>query len=1043
MSYLRLSIIGDCTIEVEDNRVTPRTPHVFALLLLLAVRQGTPISRQELQTLLVGDPPKATLARHSLRQLLYRLRRMGLCIEELSSGLMLCETDIAEPMDLLRRMDPSTRSRLTLPELEILPSYLPRLPKAFSIWLGEVRDDVQGQIRELLLADLELLHASHAWRDLIRLCEMLSLVDPANTEVVRARAEALTMTGRKEEALQVIDQFSRDIPLSADATAMLQAVRSRITKTTIARREGTLRARASCLTFLDAEWGKLPSEGARLSALIGHAGLGKTRVADEFATRVSFRGAHVVRFDCDSQSHQQPLALFSHILPSLRAMRGSLGASPEYKVALGLVRPTADSTEPALPEFMSLEARRADIQSALIDLLEAVTLERPLLLVVDDAHLLDDASRSVLRALTTTRNAARVQVLVCARPSPHNATLLAPAKRSSIFELAPLSPEDSRELLLELSADNIPGDEYVAWSLAQAAGNPFYLHQLAAHPSSSPTSLPFDISSLALSSYSSLRPESRAVLETCLLLGRFATMGRAVLIAGIDDRAMLDALRELEERDLVYFADGHLSGPHALLHDALRLLIPTSVAALLHRRIAARLEEDCVADQFTTSLAWASALSWLAAAEPAAATHLLRRCAGHAASLGEPAAGAELLSQVPLSAIPLALQGELLDDLERLANAGGSRAVAVAALNDRLRLARELGEPGDQLKSLELRIIESNLLNGSQHAPAAEELAALLADTSVAVPIRAQAGTRLLVLADVEFDTRLAAHTRACLRMIESRDEKTREIIARADLVYHTTFGDVDEATTLAMRLLAVFPEPSTLTSCMNARSYAALAFSRMGNSEQVKPVAEADYNFLMARRIYGEALYTASLRTEAAIVEGDFDDAALWLAKSEAAARGVSPRQLSPSSGYYANAGILAMRQGRYDEAEEYLLAPKREASMLITSARHRAVSLAYLLRIQQLRCDENLSPENVAQLHELYHKGGNLGGQDQNVEALWCAVTLNGDVASASELLTDYLLVKRRGRSTPEWSLRHATAADEAWRKYYSRPGAPLRPL
>jgi hypothetical protein len=346
---------------------------------------------------------------------LYKLRQIGLRFEEHAAGLRLRNAKIVGPVDVLRAMDIRARCRLTPADLEILPSYLPPLPKAFIAWLDDVKGGIESEMRQLSLADLETCRMSHAWDDVLRLSETLMSFDAANEEVVRSRAEALAMTGHREAALQVLDTFTRETSPSTDAIALLQSVRARIVKTSITRRAGTLRARKECLTLLDAEWAQLASEGARVSAVLGVAGLGKTRVAEEFAARIAFRGGHVLRFNCDGQARQQPLSLFSHILPSLRAMRGSLGASPEYKASLALVRPANDGTEPTMPEGLSLEARRADIQSALIDLLEAVTSERPMLLIVDEAHLLDAASRAVLRALTTMANTAMLAgARVCA-----------------------------------------------------------------------------------------------------------------------------------------------------------------------------------------------------------------------------------------------------------------------------------------------------------------------------------------------------------------------------------------------------------------------------------------------------------------------------------------------------------------------------------------------------------------------------------------------------------------------------------------------------
>jgi tetratricopeptide (TPR) repeat protein/DNA-binding SARP family transcriptional activator len=1034
MTLVRLAIVGNCVIEVDGSPVTPASSHLFGLLLFLSLRAGKPTGRTELHALLADSEPIGPSS-HSLRQLLYRLRRMGLRFYELPTGLTLRDAEIVGPLDELRQGTLRERCRLTAAELEVLPSYVPRLPRLFMSWLDDVKSDFERQVRQLLLADLEASRVAHAWADVEHLCETLTSLDAANAEVACNRAEALAMTGRRDDALRVLDTFIEDAAPSMEAHALLQSTRSRIVKTTITRREGTLRARASCLTLLEGEWEKLPLEGARVTAVLGQAGLGKTRVAEEFATRIAFRGAHVLRFACDSQARQQPLSLFSHILPSLRGMRGSLGAAPEYKASLALVRPANDGMEPTVPEGLSLEARRADIQSGIIDLLEAVTSERPLLLVVDDAHMLDEASRAVLRALTTTRNAAALQVLVCARPSSGNPSLLAAAgRRSSMYELAPLSQEDSLELLLELGAGSDVDDAHVKWCLAQAAGNPFYLHQLATHAPSTSSALPFDISSLALSSYSSLRPESRAVLETCLLLGRFATMTRAIFVAGIDDHMMLAALRELEEQDLVRFVDGYLSGPHALLHDALRDLIPSSVGALLHRRIAARLQEECVADRFTPELAWASAQSWLAAADPAAAMHLLQRCAAHAADVGEPAAAVDLLSQVPSSALPPRLLADLLDDLSRYAHTGGCRAVAVTALRGRLALARDLGEDADRINSVQLLLVEAELFNGGPTDSASHTLMTLLMDSTAAGSVRAKAAARLFAIADSNLDSELANVAYSFVRTVAPPDPYTESLLEAAQLVYHTAFGDLDVAYALASRLLASYPEPNRGPDAIRARMYAAFAFYRIGHSDLAESILTPDFEYMLLHRVYGEALYAASVLSDMAIVAGDFETATRWFTTSRAAARGDAPHQLNPNAGFGSNAGVLAMRDGRYEEAKEYFIAPVRHYTIL-SGARYRGVMLSQLLRIQQLSSGTNQSAEEVAALRDMHEKAKHLGSQDTTVEALWCALVLDGDCSGASRLLRDYLMIYRRERSLPAWSLRHATAADEAWQEYDAR--------
>lgn len=1031
MSTIRLTLLGDCAIDIDGSTVTPAAAHLFALLLLLTLERDRRLSRQELQRYLFAVDADARLASHNLRQLLYRLRQMGLHFDERPSGLRLEHVSIIGHLDTLRTLSSREGENIGRDLITFLPSYAPRLPHAFLEWLDRMRDQADGQIRKLLLAALNAFRASQAWAPTLRIGEILRDFDPFNEDVVSSRAEALAMLGRRHEALAFLDEYEKERSSDSDSPFSTRQLRARIAKLSAPKREGSLRGRESCLSFLHAEWAKLDSNGARQSALVGHAGIGKTRVADSFSSRISLLGGQVFRYVCDTQSRSQPLSLFSHILPELRRMRGSLGAAPEYKSALARLRPLDGATEASHPEGVSLEALRTEVQSAVIDLLEAVSSERCILLVIDDAHLLDDASCSVIRALTSTRNNAMLHVLLCLRPSHSHLSLLEPIRRGAVHYLEALPPEDSRELLLELVAGADHDESHIEWCLRQAAGNPFYLHTLAPQSSASRTSLPFDIRSLASSSYSSLSPSSRNVLESCLLLGRFATMDRVLRAAGVDEPCMLSALRELEERDLVQFAGGTLSGPHALLHDALRELIPSSVGAFLHRRIAGLLEEECVAEQYASSLAWASAQSWLAAGDPHAATRLMRRCASHAAALGEPTAATDLLSQVVGAQLPPLLQADLLDDLIRYAQAGGSQAIAASALRDRYRVAHDLAEGPSALKALELRIIEADLLDGGQLSTAIAPLMRLLADASIDTSLRVQAAVRLMIVADQELDGELAGRVNSWLEQLRPARSQAEWHFLRADLVFQTTFGDMAIAYQLASRLLASFPEPSIAEDSMRARNFAAYAFYRLRASDRAISICETSYIFMSTHRIFNQALYSASMRTEIAISDGDFEAASEWLAKAESAARGVAPHQLSPNSGLYPNAGILAMMEGRYDDAERLIFAPQRDLSRL-SAARYKALSCAMSIRLKQLRANNEVTEHDVASLHDHYLKGCKLGGQDTIVEALWCARVLAGDPGGASKLLVEYLTHHRREQSTPDWSLRHTSAADDAWNAY-----------
>ena len=533
MPHIRLAIVGDSRITVEGFEVTPVASHLFALLLVLTHHPDKRISRGQLQDLLFPGSKTASLASHSLRQLLYRLRQTGLHFNETSVGLALTDAKIDGSLASLSRLTPQERARSGPGSLRVLPSYSPRLSPPFLEWLDCLRDNEQRKVLRLYLDDLARFRHLHSWANVIQLSKALLDIDPSNSDVVLACADALAMMGRRDEAIHLLDDFVADLPHDSGLLPVLRQLRSRIGKALPLRREASLHGRDSCLAYLEDEWLLAQSGGARQSSIVGHAGLGKTRVADAFAAHIALQGFPVLRYSCDAQSRQQPLSLFSDILPTLRQLRGSLGAAPEYKTALARLRPSSGKVELAMPGG-SRDRVRSDIQEALIDLLEAVSAEHSLLLIVDDAHFLDDASCALLHSLTTSSNSVALQVLVCSRPSHSPLQPLAPSKRSNVYTLAPLDAKDSRDLLIELRAGRSADEDYVLWCLSQSAGNPFYIRTLAANDFES-VHLPFDIRSLASSNYSSLSADSRATLETCLLLGRLATIPRVVAITAISD----------------------------------------------------------------------------------------------------------------------------------------------------------------------------------------------------------------------------------------------------------------------------------------------------------------------------------------------------------------------------------------------------------------------------------------------------------------------------------------------------------------------------
>lgn len=1029
MTLVKLAVLDDAEIRLPKGRVTPTATHLFALTLLLSLDPSKLWSRQDLQDFLFGGAERR-LAAHSLRQLLYRLRQLGLEFEERANGLRLTNISIHGPLEHLREMTADARSNIPPDGLRVLAAYAPTLSEPYLEWLDDIRGLLNARIRHLLNDDLRRFRDAHDWDATLKICNALAVLDPLNDEIVSIRAEALALVGRKTEALDTLDRHARTLDDDADSVTTNARLRARIVKLAPLKRLSTMRGRDKCLSFLEKEWSSTDGSGARLSAIIGQAGMGKTRVADEFASRIAISRGHVLRFSCDSQMRSHPLALFYHLLPQLRSMRGSLGANPEYRSALARIRPVAGTSEQLIGGDDSAEALRAEIQLALIDIFDAVTSEHPCLLIVDDAHHLDDASASVLRALATGANTAMLHILACLRPTHVESPLLLSSHRGAIHHLDPLNDGESLRLVLELRRDSVMDDDRLTWCIREAAGNPFYLQTLALHDGVEET-LPNSLLSFARGLYSALSIDSRTVLEVCLLLGSHASLARVQHAAEVRDGAMLVALRELEDSGLVQFREGLLIGPHLLLVDSMVSFIPTAVAAMLRKRVADLLVGEYGESDLPPGIAWAAAQHLIGAGEPVAATHLIQRCARNAATLGEASAATELLAQALNVQLPSPLRTVLLDDQILYARAGGEWHLVASALRDRLLLAGDTDEDAERIAELRFQIIEADVVQGVNGADAATALSALLSDETAAPSIRIRSAVRLLVFADMALDPVSAREVFDYVSTFSGSLAADDVHLLRAGVVFHTAFGDADKAAMLAQHLIQLFPNPSAAEIVRQARHFAAFSFYRLRQSHLAAPICEANYEFTIARGILSDALYAASLRTDIAIADGDFIAARTWFSKCETAARGVSPNIHAPNAGYYANAGMLAMREGRFDDAEQSFLKPLREYS-LQRVPRHRSVSLALSIRLKQLRGDTIFNETDEQELNALYEKGRSLGEQDTVVEALWCARNLRGDTTGASALLTEYLSVHRRERGFPEFSLFSSTSSDGAWHIY-----------
>jgi DNA-binding winged helix-turn-helix (wHTH) protein/predicted ATPase len=159
----------------------------------------------------------------------------------------------------------------------------------------------------------------------------------------------------------------------------------------------------------------------RLVFVTGEAGIGKTTLIETFLARIGAEEARVARGQCVEQ-----YGAGEAYLPVLEAL-GRLGREAQGQALVRIlmqVAPTWLAQLPALLTDQDLEAvqrraqgtTRARMLRELIEALDALSLEAPLVLVLEDLHWSDSATIDVLAMMARRRDPARLLVLGTYRP---------------------------------------------------------------------------------------------------------------------------------------------------------------------------------------------------------------------------------------------------------------------------------------------------------------------------------------------------------------------------------------------------------------------------------------------------------------------------------------------------------------------------------------------------------------------------------------------------------------------------------------------------
>jgi class 3 adenylate cyclase/tetratricopeptide (TPR) repeat protein len=234
----------------------------------------------------------------------------------------------------------------------------------------------------------------------------------------------------------------------------------------------------------------------RILRLRGEAGVGKSRLAAELIERATNRGFRVTMGSCESTGQTIAYTPWRQIFQALFGLMDQpIGEQiAQVKAAVSDLNPDWLLRAPLLGDLLGLPIPDSEITAAfdpqlrqeslfalVVAIMEALALRQPLLLLIEDAHWMDEVSLGLTMALAQSLAHTPILLILVHRPADDGARPLLPdlgrLPSYRCIELHELSSPEVAALMME-RLNGAPSPLALGLIQAVAQGNPFFVEEL-------------------------------------------------------------------------------------------------------------------------------------------------------------------------------------------------------------------------------------------------------------------------------------------------------------------------------------------------------------------------------------------------------------------------------------------------------------------------------------------------------------------------------------------------------------------------------------
>lgn len=635
---LHVQLLGGFNLVYDGVPVAGlNSPRLQSLVAYLILHVQTPPARQRLSFLLWPDSTEPQ-ARNNLRQFLYQLRRTLPDSDRFlmaDTGAICWKTDHAQMIDVHRfegsvnAADASERRGDTADLRQSLENAVAcyqgdLMPGCYDDWIVPERDRLRWQYGSACRKLMNLFETQRDYAAAIQAAQRLHRLDPldenACVSLIRLHGLNDDPAGVRRVYQAAVDALRRELDeepgeaLRAAYKRLLRAPRTTSLSDDESANAYRLVGRQAEWQRLQASWQRAVSDGARLGLIVGEAGIGKSRLAEELFSWVSRQGFTAVHTRSYGVEGNLSLAPITEWLRS-RALRPHLASlDPVWLTEIARLLPEILAENAALPRpepITEFGLRQRFFEALARGVLAA---PQPLLLWIDDLQWCDQETLEWLHFFLRFEPRSPALILGTARTeeAPPDHPLFALARqlqvddRAAVIELSRFDAAETAKLASQVQGHALDDEDSVRL-YHETEGNPLFVVEAvragvtqalrvqtdSSNHLESPDapSLPPRVQAIIAGRLAQLTPIARTVVEIGAAIGRAFTLDLLLLAGRENEETAIDALDELWLKRIVREQKANVFD---FTHDKLREVAYAETSLpqrrLLHRRIAQALE---------------------------------------------------------------------------------------------------------------------------------------------------------------------------------------------------------------------------------------------------------------------------------------------------------------------------------------------------------------------------------------------------------------------------------------------------------------------